>query len=608
LMKVLLNLARVEGGGQLTGDIALTLAVLGLAVVLFATELFRVDLTAVIIMLLLPWLGLVEPMEAFSGFSSNAVIAMIAVMILGYGIDASGAMKRVASPVTRMAAGSESRLLAIVSAAVGLTSAFMQNIGATVLFLPAVRRISRQSGFSLPRLLMPLGFAAILGGTMTMVASGSMIILNDLLRQRGQDTFGLFSVTPVGLVLLAVGIGYFLTMGRRLLPEAASPDREEDLAREWDIPASVRIVDIPEDSPLVGRTVEEADLWEAGGIHLLAQSRMGDVLFAPWRGTVFNAGDRYALIGEQASVQGFIGANRLETDDEPCQLRRRLESEDAGFAEVVVRPRSGAQGRTIRQMAIRRRFGVEPLVIGSGGESFRGDISDRPLRGGDTIVIHGPFSSIAALGRGGDFMLASRVPETRSLKERPLLAVLLFAAGLVLAITGFRLSLSLMTAAIAMVLLRVITIDEAYRAVEWRTVFLLAGLLPLGIAMERSGTASFLAESAVSLVSDAHPMVLMAAVAVLATVFTLFMSNVAATVLLAPLAMLMASDWGIEPRAMAILVAICASNSFVLPTHQVNALLMASGGYRNSDYMRVGGIMTVLFIAFAVPLVYLLFA
>lgn len=576
--------------------------------VLFVTELFRVDVTAVIIMLLLPWLGLVEPLEAFSGFSSNAVIAMIAVMILGYGIDASGAMKRLASPITRVAAGSESRLLAMVSAAVGLTSAFMQNIGATILFLPAVKRISRKSGFSLPRLLMPLGFAAILGGTLTMVASGPMIILNDLLRQGGQDPFGLFSITPVGLVLLAAGIVYFLLAGRRLLPGEQKEDMEEDLAEEWGIPASVRIVDIPEGSPLIGRTVEEADLWESGGIHLLAQSRRGDVLFSPWRGTVFRAGDRYALIGDQTALKGFIEANGLIVEGGPCDLRKKLESEDAGFAEVVVRPRSGAQGKSIRQLAIRRRFGVEPIVIGSAGESFRGDISDRPLRGGDTIVVHGPFSSIAALGRSGDFILGSRVPETRSLPERPLLAVLVFAAGIGLAIAGFRLSLSLMTAAVGMVLLRVISIDEAYRAVEWRTVFLLAGLLPLGIAMDRSGAASFLASSAVSVVSGAHPIVLMTAVAVLATLFTLFMSNVAATVLLAPLAMLMAADWGLDPRALAILVAVCASNSFVLPTHQVNALLMAPGGYRNSDYMRAGGGMTLLFIALAVPLVYLLFA
>ncbi len=592
---------------SLTTEIALTLGVLGLTVILFVTELFRVDVTAILVMLLLPWLGLVEPLEAFSGFASNAVIAMMAVMILGYGIDASGAMKRLATPITRAAAGSESRLLGMVSAAVGLASAFMQNIGATILFLPAVRRISRQSGFSLPRLLMPLGFAAILGGTLTMVASGPMIILNDLLRQGGQDPFGLFSVTPVGLALLGAGIVYFLVAGRRLLPRSEPGDLEEDLAEEWDIPASVRIVDIPLESPLVGRTVEEADLWENGGLHILAQSRRGDVLFSPWRGTVFSAGDRYALIGEQAPLQSFIEANGLKVEGGPCDLRKKLESEDAGFAEVVVRPRSQVQGRSIRQIALRKRFGVEPLVVVSAGERYRGDISDRPLRGGDTLVVHGPFSSIAALGRSGDFLLTGKVPETRGLPERPIQAVFLFATGITLAILGFRLSLSLMTAAMGMVLLRVITIDEAYRAVEWRTVFLLAGLLPLGLAMERSGAASYLASAAVSLVSGAHPLLLMTAVAVLATLFTLFMSNVAATVLLVPLAMIMAADWGIDPRALAILVAVCASNSFVLPTHQVNALLMAPGGYRNTDYMKAGGGMTLLFIAVAVPLVYLLF-
>jgi len=592
-----------------THEIALTLAVLGLTVVLFVTELFRVDVTAIIVMLILPWLGLVEPLEAFSGFASNAVMSMIAVMILGYGIDASGAMARVAGPIVRAADGSESRLLGLVSAAVGLVSAFMQNIGATILFLPAVRRISRRSRFSLPRLLMPMGFAAILGGTLTMVASGPMIILNDLLRQRGESPFGLFSVTPVGLALLAAGIGYFLLARRRLLPAGEPSDSEtEELVDQWGIPDKVRIVDVPQGSSLVGKTLEEAKIWSERGIHLLAQSREGDMLFSPWRGTVFRAGDRYALMGETESLDGFIAEYGLEVESGPCALRKRLESEDAGFAEVVVRPHSSLEGKSIREISMRKRFGVEPLIICSGGEGHRGDISDRPLRGGDTLAVHGPYSSIASLGRSGDFLLASRVPETRSLPDRPLLAVGLFGVGITLALLGFRLSVSLMTAAAGMVLLRVITIDEAYRAVEWKTVFLLAGLLPLGIAMDRSGAASWLSSEAVSLVSGTHPLVLMVAIGFLATLFTLFMSNVAATVLLAPLAMLMAPDWNVDPRALAILVAVCASNSFVLPTHQVNALLMAPGGYRNADYLRAGGGMTLLFIAVAVPLVYLIFA
>ncbi len=593
----------------MTPEIVLTLGVLALTVILFVTELFRVDVTAIVVMLLLPWLGLVEPLEAFSGFASNAVISMIAVMILGYGIDASGAMGRLTGPIIRAADGSESRLLGLVSAAAGLISSFMQNIGATVLFLPAVKRIARRSGFSLPRLLMPMGFAAILGGTLTMVASGPMIILNDLLRQRGQSPFGLFSVTPVGLALLAAGICYFLLARRRLLPAAEPSDsKTEELTEQWDIPTEVRIVDVPEGSRLVGKTIEDARIWADRGIHLLAQSREGDVLFAPWRGTVFRAGDRYALIGEKGSLEGFVAENDLAVEKGPCALRKRLQSEDAGFAEVVVRPHSSLEGGSIREISMRKRFGVEPLIVCSGGESHRGDISDRPLRGGDTLAVHGPYSSIASLGRSGDFLLASRVPEIRSLPDRPLLAVGLFGLGVTLALLGFRLSVSLMTAAAGMVLLRVISIDEAYRAVEWRTVFLLAGLLPLGIAMERSGAASWLASGAVSLVSGTHTLVLMVAVALLATLFTLFMSNVAATVLLAPLAMLMAPDWNVDPRALAILVAVCSSNSFVLPTHQVNALLMAPGGYSNADYLRAGGGMTLLFVAVAVPLVYLIFA
>ncbi len=592
----------------MTGEIALTLGVLAVTVVLFVTELLRVDVTAILVMVALPWLGLIEPLEAFSGFASNAVMAMIAVMVLGYSIDASGATGRLVGPVTKLASGSERRMLGMVSAAVGLVSAFMQNIGATVLFLPGVRRIARRSGMDLSRLLMPMGFAAILGGTLTMIASGPLILLNDLLRQGGREPLGLFSVTPVGLVLLAAGIAYFLLSGRKLLPGGRPAGGSgADLVDLWNLPESVRVLRVPGDSGLAGRTIEEAGLWSGYDVHVLAAEGEDGIEFAPWRRTVLRTGRRYAMVSAGDGIDRLVAAGELEEDAEPCRMRRILESDDTGYAEMVVRHRSDAAGRTIRQMALRKTWGVEPILLSSGGDIVRGDISDRTLEGGDMLVVHGPWASIAAMGRSVGFLAASRVPEVRSLSSKPLAAVLVFAGAVALAVAGVRLSLALMSAVVAMLLLRVITIDEAYRAVDWRTVFLLAGLIPLGLAMERTGTAAWVAGGVMEAVTGAHPLLMMTAVALLATLFTLFMSNVAATILLVPLVMSVAPAWGIAPRALAVLVAVCASNSFVLPTHQVNALLMAQGGYRSADYMRAGGLFSILFVLIAVPAVYLLF-
>ena len=591
----------------MTGEIAMTLSVLAVTILLFVTEFLRVDVAAIVVMLLLPWLGLIEPSEAFMGFSSNAVIAMIGVMVLGYAIDASGAMRRLVGPVSRAASGSERRLTAIVSASVGMVSAFMQNIGATVLFLPAVKRIAGRSGFSTSRILMPLGFAAILGGTLTMIASGPLIILNDLMRQSGDSTFGIFSVTPVGIVLLAAGVFYFLLFGKRLMPKPTlRTEGEDDLVAAWDLPSKLTVVTIPQSSPISGRTIEEADLWGRFGLHILAEETEGKTGFAPWRGTVLTPGVKYALSGDREGLDRLLSDGLVETGHVKCSLDGLMDSDESGFAELVVRPRSGIEGRTIRQLAFRKTWGVEPLLLCSGGRTLREDISDIPLRGGDTLVVHGPWQAVAAMGHG-EFLPAGGVREARSLKGRPILAGAIFAAGIALAVAGFQLSLALMSAVAGMILFRVITVDEAYRAVEWRTVFLLAGLIPLGRAMETTGTAAYLADGLMGVLGGAHPMIMMTGIALLATVFTLFMSNVAATVLLVPLVMTMAPGLGIAPRALAILVAICASNSFVLPTHQVNALLMAPGGYCNRDYMRAGGPLTLLFIALAVPLVYFIF-
>ena len=243
----------------------------------------------------------------------------------------------------------------------------------------------------------------------------------------------------------------------------------------------------------------------------------------------------------------------------------------------------------------------------SGDREIRTDFSDEPLEPGNTIIVHGLWSKIRQLNDQKTFVLLTPVEAAPAAGSNPVLALLCFFAAIVLALSGVHLSLGLMTGALGMIVLRVVPIDEAYRAVDWRTVFLLAGLIPLGIAMEHTGAAAYIADRMMMLLSGAHPLLVMTAVAVLATIFSLFMSNVAATVLLVPLVMVMGRIAGINPRALALLVAVCASNSFLLPTHQVNALLMSPGGYRNSDYLRAGGLMSVIFIAIAVGLIYILF-
>lgn len=595
----------------MTPDILTVLIVLAVTIILFITERLRVDVIAVLVMLALAWLRILTPSEAFSGLASNAVVAVAAVMVMGAGIERSGVTRKLTRAIVRAAGDSERRLVSVVSAVVGVLSGFMQNVGAAVLFMPAVLRISRRRAIPASRLLMPMGFAAILGGTITMIGSGPLIILNDLLRRGGEEGFGLLSVTPVGLALLAAGVLYFLVLGPRVLPAARRDERgrsaEQELIEAWELPSTIYEFTIPPGSDLIGRSREELELWKRYGVNILALEEAGDVEYAPWRHTRLAAGQRFALLGRPDDVERFCGDHGLECREE-CQDFGDVDpSGDAGFSEIIIPPRSPVAGRTLREIALRKNYHVEPIMLLRGDVEQRSDFSDVPLRPGDALIVHGPWRMIAAMGDRRQFLLSSAVEVDPAARRHPAVAVACFLGALVLAFLGLRLSHALLTGALAMVLLGVIRIDDAYRAIDWRTVFLLAGLIPLGLAMEKTGAAAYVAGLVMQVVEGSGVFPVMLAIAALATVFTLFMSNVAATVVLVPLVVILGRETGISPRALALLVAVSASNSFVLPTHQVNALLMAPGGYRNSDYVRAGGIMTLIFLVVATALVMVMF-
>jgi di/tricarboxylate transporter len=558
-------------------EIILTFAVLGVTIFLFVSEWLRVDVVALCVMLALPWLGLVEPHEALAGLSSNAVFSIIAVMILGRGVDRSGVMAKVTRPILRIAGASER---------------------------------AKRTGLPESRLLMPVAFAAIIGGTLTMVASGPLIILNDLLRQGGQDAFGLFAVTPVGLTLLIAGILYFLILGPVVLPgrkdggDETSPQQE--LVDTWNLASQVTTATVTNQSYLIGKSVEEVGLWSTYGVNLLMLREDGDVQPAPWRQTHFADGQELVLLGASDQVARFAQDQGLELGREiPDWLDTELS--EGGFAELVVLPRAPLAGQCLRDFGLRKTYMVEPIVLLTGAERQPADFSDMPLSVGDVIVVHGSWDHIRQIAQDRSFQVLTPIEGEETDPSKGITAALCFAGAVSLAIAGFPLSISLLSGAVMMVLLRVLPIDDAYRAVDWRTVFLLAGLIPLGTAMDKSGAAEFVANGLTTLLAGSPTIVLMLAIGLLATLFSLFMSNVAATVLLAPLAIIVGADAGVDGRALALLVAVCASNSFVLPTHQVNALFMSPGGYRNADYMRAGGIMSLLFLVIAVGAVWLLF-
>ncbi len=591
-------------------EILLVLIILIITIILFIIEKIRTDVIAILIMVTLAWLGLISPSDTFSGFASNAVIAVIGVMILGYGMGRSGAMDRLIQPILKMSGASEKRLTLLLSSTVAFVGAFIQNIGTAALFLPVVMRISKKSRIAASRLILPLGYITILSGTLTLIASGPLIVLNDLLLQGGQDPFAIFDVTPIGIVLVTVGIVYFIVFGKYLLPRKKREtisNPQEEIITTWKLPSTLYQCFIQKNSKLIGKTREEVKLFANYNLHLLLIEEDEAVLHAPWRNHHFSSGQKMLLLGKLTDVQRFSKDYTLTIQEGMNTFEDFRTIEGSGFAEVIIPFKSNVVGKSIREIAMRKTYAVEPIILLQSEKVKYGDFCDNMLHSGDTILIYGPWENIKRMVDNRNFILATPVGTETVGKSKPIIASVCMVGAIILALIGFPLSLAFISGSLVMILTKVISIDDAYRAINWRTIFLLAGLIPLGIAMEKTGTASFLINLIIHPIQMSHPLVIMTAIAILATIFTLFMSNVAATILLVPLAMTIARVIGFDPRAFALLVAISASNSFALPTHQVNAFLLSVGGYKNADYLKAGIPLSLLFIVVAVVVIYLLF-
>ncbi len=622
-------------------EIAVVTWILLLTIYLFAFEIVGVDVAAASIMVLLGLLsyfgthiGMEEPLvpqtDLFNGFSSNAVISIIAVMIIGAGLDKTGLMSKVAGYILKIGGTTETRIIPIISSTVAFISSFMQNVGAAALFLPVVSRISTRTGLPMSRLLMPMGFCAILGGTVTMVGSSPLILLNDLILnsnqvlppERQMETFGLFSVTPIGVALVLSGIVYFIVAGCYVLPSVAdseptnrATDTMDYLHEIYGVGFDLKEIVVPSNSPLIGKKLDDIEHdWK---IRVVAISHGGKDILIGATGLARDEGITpdtvMAVIAEPEDLQHFIKENGLVQRMELMTFADSMSPSKAGIAELVVPPGSSLIGKSARDLWMRKTYGASLLAIHRNGETVvrEGEgVRDEPLQSGDTLVVHIDWDSLYRLTKDRNFVVVTTDfphEELRPHKVGWALVFFFIALSLVL-FTDVRLSIALLTGAIGMVLAGVLKIEEAYDAVSWKTVFLLASLIPLGYAVESSGTAAWIADKTLALFGE-NPVIwqVQLAIAVLATFFTLVMSNVGATVLLVPLAVNIALGAGANPAVFALTVAIATSNSFLIPTHQVNALIMGPGGYRVPDFMRAGGIMTILFLIVMMVMMNLIF-
>ena len=607
----------------------LMLAVITAAIFLFILEWVRVDVVAMAMMVLLPELGLLNAKDTFKGLSSNAVVAIIGVMIISYGLNRAGLINRMIQPLLKTVGTSSRRLTVFFSGLIAVISSVMQNTGAAVLFLPAIRLVtSYRLKIPISRVLMPIGMAAILGGTLTMIGTSPLILLNDILPP-GMPKFSFLELTPIGLALVVGGVAYLSTVGMRVLaghPEHPSGGKNRDVDHaETGILSSYPLIKgpfeimVPEDYPMGLHQQTVMQIRRRFLVNIVASAKSdGTCDIAPLPERTIQPGHILCVYGPVKAVARFVKIFGLVLKEEPqCFKDNMFNPSLAGIVEGVVSPRSSLIGRTIKEIRFRETFGLNPLAIHQSGKTYYRLLADRPLQAGDAILVHGTWEQLHALeDLHQNLIIITPFEKEFHKPEKSVWALTCFLVALFLMILSsfyfqnrpynpIPLSVCLMLGAVGMIMTRVITINEAYRAVDWRTVFLLGGLIPLGMAMDQTGTAEWIAKGIVlGLGTFMSPLLFLIVLAILSCGFTMVISNVGACTLLVPLGISIANQIGVDPRVAAIVVGLGVSNAFILPTHQVNALYMGPGAYRTKDYIKVGGPLAIIYAAILVAMTY----
>ena len=589
----------------MTQENILVLAILAVAVILFVSERLRVDLIAMLVLITLTLTGLVTIEEAFSGFASPAVITVWSVYIVSGALFRSGVADTLANFMLRLAGESYLRLLFVIMITIGIMSSFMNNIGAVAILLPAVVSVARKINVAPSKLLIPMAFTSLLGGKMTLIGTPPNILATSIMETYGGlEPFGFFDFTPMGAIVLAVGIIYFLLIGNRLLPDRTPGG---DLSESYQIRDYLSEVSVAEKSPLIGQTLPESKLGQRYDLNVVQIQRCDAGLLVPLQDPVLLAGDLLLVQGSPQNILSASEALALETIDD--WKFDELSQETQALVEVTLSPSSQMQGKTLKQSDFRARYGLTVLAIQHHGESISTNLADIPLDIGDALLIQGPEDRIAQLRQDRDFLILETPPmESKRIKKAPLAVLILVSVLVAVSTRILPVSTAMLIGAVLMVLTGVLTMDEAYDAIQWKSVFLIAGMLPMGIAMQNSGTALFLAENIVKLVGNWGTEAVMMGIFLMTALTTEVMSNAAATVLVTPIAIDAARNLGANPQTFVMAVVIAAATSFLMPIgHQANVLVFGPGGYKFGDYTKVGiwlNILIFIVVLIVLPLIW----
>jgi di/tricarboxylate transporter len=597
----------------MTVDMLIVFGLLAIVIILFVSDRLRLDLIAIMGLLALMLLDILTPQEALAGFADPVVLIIAGLFVVGGALVQTGVADRMGTWLGRVAGTREVSLIVIIMAVAALLSGFMSSTGTTAVLLPIVVSLARDARISPSKLLIPLALASLLGGILTLIGTPPNLVVSNQLVSEGLAPFGFFSFTPIGLIMLVIGVGFMALVGRFLLPdrqreelifadeEGADGNGEisiRDLAETYQLPGHLFRLRIRRSSLLLGRTLANADLHNRYGITVLQIQHRADKYSLPGSpqpvtaDTVLEAFDILHVQGSPQNVRRL--ARELDFTITADESGGQAIAQEMGMVEVLLTQRSRLIGRSLAQVNFRAKYGLTVLGIRRMGQILEGRIIDIPLQFGDMLLVEGTWDRVRVLRRDArDFIVVGQPAEMaeaeRPVRLGPVAVAIMLGMLLLMTFEIVPTVTAVLLAAAALVLTGCLTMEDAYRNINWESVVLIAGMLPMATALQKTGGMAFIADGLTAGFGEMGPVAVMAGLFVLTAVFSQFISNTATAVLVAPIAFQTAASLGIAPQPLLMAVAVAASTSFATPVATpVNTLVLGPGGYRFADYAKVG--------------------
>ena len=574
----------------MTLEAILVLSILVGAVALFISEKYPIDFVALLVLGALLALGLITPAEGISGFSNPATVTVAAMFILSAGLQKTGATGALGQLMVRFGR-SYFTALVVIMGTITVISAFVNNTAAVAVFIPLVMIVANRRKIAASRLLIPLSYASQFGGVCTLIGTSTNLLVSSISDEAGYGAFSMFEFARMGLILFVGGVLFFLLLGRWLLPER----KAQELAVTYQLGEYITEMRVAENSPLVGKSVLESRLGEDHDVTVLRLLHVTKATWAPLRQPV-RGGDVLLVRGKVGELMRLRDSARLQLNAEFKLQDSSLQTEDLRLVQALVAPASDLIGKNLKELNFRNRYKALVLAIQRRGEPIREKLNSVRFQLGDALLIQAHEEQLRSLRADDNFIVLDEVPGVALRHKAPVVLAILAAVVGLAAFNVMPILITSILGCLALVLTRCLRLDEAYHAINWQVIFLLAGILPLGLAMQKSGAAGLIAERAVGTVGDMGPVAVLAVVYLMTSVMTDTMSNNAAAVLLAPIAISTAVQIGVDPKPFLMAITFAASTGFSTPVgYQTNTMIYNPGGYKYTDFLRTGVPLSILF-------------